>query len=42
MAVGVKLMHIVSDSSPQVCYVAATKLYRFLAHLFVLGKRFYC
>ena len=52
MAVGVKLLHIVSDNS--LCKVihrffivpvsnfAATKVYRFLEVLFVLGKRFFC
>ena len=47
MAVGVKLLHIVSDYNPQVCIVpfsnvAVTKVYQFLVVLFVLGKRFFC
>ena len=42
MAVGVKFLHIVYQSRPQVCNVAATKVYWFLLVLFVLGKRFFC
>ena len=44
MAVGVKPLHsfliTTSSNCPQVCNVAATKVYRFLVVLFVLGKRF--
>ena len=52
MAVDVKLLHIVSDNNlikgvhrfvlSPFRAVAATKVYRFLEVLFVLGKRFFC
>ena len=52
MAVDVKLQHIVSDNNlikvvhrfvlSPILNVAATKVYRFLEVLFILGKRFFC
>ena len=51
MAMGVKLLHIVSDNNlikvvhrfiVPVSNVVATKVYRFFVVLFVLGKRFFC
>ena len=44
---GVKLLHIVSDNNlinvvQRFANVAATKVYRFLIVLFVLGKQFFC